>query len=70
MKTKMKKEYAVLTKDWVYTDMVGKTITWKKGRRFLLGRTTVRDTNGDLILANWYAYGADEVIPAEYFAKK
>lgn len=66
---KTKKTYAVLTKDWTYTDMVGEKITWKKGRRFLLSRTTVLDTNGDLILAGWNSSGVDEVIPAEYFAK-
>lgn len=70
MKTKTKKTYAVLTKDWTYTEMTGKTNTFAKGRRFLITRYAFFDNDGNFCLPHFYAYGCDEVIPAEYFAKK
>jgi hypothetical protein len=67
MKTKT---YAVLTRDWSYTNMIGETITWKKGRRFLLTRCVRWDRENNLVLEHWYGFGCDEVIPAKYFRKK
>lgn len=62
--------YAVLTRDWTYTNMVGEKVTFKKGRRFRLDETTYFDRTGDLVLCSWYGYGLSEVIEKKYFEKK
>ena len=62
--------YAVLTRDWTYTDMAGEKITWQKGRRFRLdNRTIYWNQNGNLVLAHWYGYGNAEIIDKKYFEK-
>ncbi len=66
---KTKKTYAVLTRDWTYTNMIGQEITWKKGRRFMLNRFHWIDRDGNLVLENWYAYGCDAHITKDYLTK-
>ena len=68
---KNKIEYAVLKRDWTYTNMLGETITFKRGRRFRLNRGDVYfDRNGNLVLRHWYGYGAGEIIEKEYLREK
>ncbi len=62
--------YAVLTRDWTYTNMIGEKVTFKAGRRFRLGETVYFNRQGDLLLRNWYGYGQAEVIEKKYFEKK
>ena len=66
----MNTTYAVLTRDWTYTNMIGEKVTFKKGRRFRLDETVYFDRTGDLVLRNWYGYGQAEVIDKKYFEKK
>jgi len=62
--------YAVLTRNWTYTNMIGEKVTFKAGRRFRLDETKYFNREGNLVLRNWYCYGQAEVIEKKYFEKK
>jgi hypothetical protein len=67
---KKKIQYATLIRDWTYTNRLGETVTFKKGRRFQLNGTTRFDNDGNLQLWHWYGYGQGEIVEKEYFKKK
>ena len=62
--------YAVLTRDWTYTNMIGEKVTFKAGRRFRLDETTYFSREGNLVLCHWYGYGHSEIIEKNYFQKE
>lgn len=66
---KTQKKFAVLVRDWTYTNMLGETVTFKKGRRFQLTSTTRFDNDGNLQLWHWYGYGQGEIVGKEFFKK-